>query len=70
MAEDNKEPKKPYPVVDDKKCTGCNTCIEICPMEVFVLEGTKAVVKRPDQCIGCRACESQCPENAIRIIDE
>ncbi|MBU0536085.1 MAG: ferredoxin family protein [Nanoarchaeota archaeon] len=66
----DKEPKKPYPVVDNNKCTGCNSCVEICPMEVFVLENKKALVKKPGQCIGCHACESQCPESAIKIVEE
>jgi NAD-dependent dihydropyrimidine dehydrogenase PreA subunit len=61
----------PTPIVDDKKCTGCNTCVEICPMQVFELdtEKKKAVPKKPGDCIGCRACEVQCPESAIKVND-
>lgn len=60
--------KKQYPVVDDKKCTGCGTCVSVCPMQVFVLAKGKSSVKKPKECIGCRACEAQCPSQAIKII--
>ena len=59
----------PKPAVDEKKCTGCGTCVEICPMEVFVLEKKKSVVKKPKECVGCKACEVQCPAEAIKVKD-
>lgn len=59
----------PKPVIDSKKCTGCGTCIEVCPVEVFAKKGDKSVVKKPNDCIGCRACEVQCPETAIKVED-
>ncbi|MFO7710977.1 MAG: ferredoxin family protein [Candidatus Woesearchaeota archaeon] len=54
------------PTVDKNKCTGCGTCVDVCPMDVFELK-EKAEVKNPDECIGCRACELQCPEKAIKV---
>ncbi len=54
------------PTVDKNKCTGCGTCVDVCPMDVFELK-EKAEVKSPDACIGCRACELQCPEKAIKV---
>jgi NAD-dependent dihydropyrimidine dehydrogenase PreA subunit len=59
----------PKPTIDEKKCTGCGTCVEVCPMEVFTKEKDKSVVKKPDECIGCKACEVQCPESAIKVKD-
>ena len=55
------------PFVDNAKCTGCGTCAEVCPVNVFEMENNKAVVKRPDDCIQCRACEASCPEKAIVV---
>jgi len=58
-----------YPKIDSKKCKGCFTCIDVCPMAVFAKEGKKAVVKKPKDCIACRACEVNCPEKAIKVIE-
>jgi len=57
--------EKPY--VDNKKCTGCGTCVEVCPVNVFVIKGKKSIVKQPEACIQCRACEVSCPEKAIEV---
>jgi len=61
----------PKPIVDVKKCTGCKTCIDICPMQVFEFdnEKKKSTVKKPNDCIGCKACEVQCPQGAIKVQD-
>ena len=59
--------------IDEEKCTGCGTCIDTCPVEVFELqekEGkTLSVVVAEDECIVCRACEVQCSEEAIEVIE-
>lgn len=57
----------PKPIIDKKKCKGCFTCVEVCPVEVFTKDEKKAKVAKPDECIGCRACEVQCPESAIKV---
>ncbi len=60
----------PKPVIDKKKCTNCGTCVDVCPVQVFSKEQDGVIVKKASECIGCRACESQCPEGAIKILDE
>lgn len=59
--------------VDLEKCTGCGTCLDTCPVEVFELktiEGEeKSIPVNEEECIICRACEVSCPENAIEIIE-
>ena len=60
----------PRPVVDKDKCTGCGTCVNVCPQGVFELKEGKAEVVKPESCIGCKACESACPAGAITVQEE
>lgn len=55
--------------VDAEKCDGCGTCVDVCPVEVFELQGEKSVVINPDECLVCRACEVECPNSAIEVIE-
>jgi len=57
--------EKPY--VDKAKCTGCGTCVTVCPVNVFEIVDKKSVVKNPQDCIQCKACEVSCPEKAIVV---
>jgi len=55
--------------VDVEKCTGCGTCVDTCPVDVFEVKDEKSVVINNDECLVCRACEVQCPESAIEVIE-
>lgn len=59
----------PKVIVDAEKCTGCGTCVSVCPVGVYELVEGKAKPTNPDACIGCRACETNCPTNAISIVE-
>ncbi len=55
------------PYVNKVKCTGCGTCKDVCPVNVFDIKDGKSVVINPAACIQCRACEASCPEKAIVV---
>ena len=56
--------------VDLEKCTGCGTCVDVCPVGVFELREGKSEVVNPDECVVCLACVTQCPEEAITVEEE
>jgi NAD-dependent dihydropyrimidine dehydrogenase PreA subunit len=56
-------------IVDNDKCTGCETCANTCPVGLYEIVDGKAVPEREDECLVCRACEAQCPEGAIQVIE-
>jgi len=51
-------------------CIGCGTCVEVCPTDVFRLEGGRAVIKYPEDCQICHLCRLYCPVDAITISPE
>lgn len=51
--------------VDYDKCTGVGECVTACPVEIFALEGGKAIAQNIGECIECCACVSACPNDAI-----
>ncbi|MFO8050994.1 MAG: DUF362 domain-containing protein [Thermoplasmatota archaeon] len=54
------------PEVIRRKCIGCGTCMEICPVGAHVLEGGKVFIKK-EVCIGCGECITVCPQEAIGL---
>ncbi|MEO5357409.1 MAG: ferredoxin [Nitrospirae bacterium YQR-1] len=55
------------PVVDQDLCTGCETCVSLCP-DVFEMQGDKAVASNPGKCDSCDCQEAMdtCPVEAIK----
>jgi electron transfer flavoprotein alpha subunit len=51
--------------VDKDACTGCNTCVQVCPFNAARLVDKKA--EMGDNCTLCGACEKACPVEAITI---
>jgi len=53
--------------IDVRLCTGCNICVEHCPMDVFRMdkERDKAYIKYVRDCQSCFLCVRECPEDAI-----
>jgi len=65
-----------YVAVDWDLCTGCGTCLKVCPQQLYEwMETTghptsekKAFPTREPECVQCYKCETQCPTQAIRIV--
>ena len=53
------------PIVDPKKCVGCQTCIRNCPVGAISLKDGKAFIDQ-SLCIKCGACVEICPIKAIQ----
>ncbi len=57
---------KMRPVVDENRCTACETCVEQCP--VSALKMIDALPKLDDTiCIACFCCQEMCPDTAITL---
>jgi len=55
-----------------EKCTGCNNCVEICQVDIFIANPDKSqkvpLVVYPDECWYCGTCVMVCPsEGAIEL---
>jgi len=57
------------PIIADKKCNLCGTCVDICPMNVLKMGDDNIKIAETDECIACRACEAQCEKSAIVVED-
>ncbi len=51
--------------IDEGKCTGCEACVDTCPVAALELVGK--VVKVSDDCVDCGACIAECPVEAISM---
>ncbi len=51
--------------LDTEKCTGCGTCLQVCPHGVLALENKKSQIIDRDACMECGACALNCPVEAI-----
>lgn len=57
--------------IDQKSCTKCGRCAEICPTDVLRMDliSGYAMVVYPDDCSGCFFCSQECPAHCISIDD-
>lgn len=53
--------------LDEVKCTGCGTCIEVCPHGVLELSDKKVQIREKDTCMECGACAKNCFMSAISV---
>lgn len=57
---------KARPEVDPARCTGCEFCIQNCPVGVMRIQN-KAPAIEYDKCISCLCCQELCPQRAVEL---
>ncbi|MFH1985290.1 MAG: 4Fe-4S binding protein [Pseudomonadota bacterium] len=55
-----------FAVVSAADCTGCETCLDRCPMAAITMADDIAQIDR-SRCIGCGLCVTTCPTDAITL---
>jgi len=79
MAKGAAKPRKKLPkelaVVRADNCTGCEACIEVCPVDcIYKVPGEELPSLQSfvdidlERCIGCSLCERWCPWDAIDMV--
>ncbi len=52
------------PEIDEKKCTRCKKCVDLCRFNAIAVLG-QAVLTFPELCHSCGGCVEICPEQAV-----
>ena len=52
------------PVVNEDSCTGCEACVDECPVDAISMKNNVASINA-DDCTECGACIDICPAEAI-----
>jgi electron transport complex protein RnfB len=71
-----KKVPKALAVVRADNCTGCEACIEVCPVDcIYKVPGEDQPSLQSfvdidlERCIGCELCERWCPWDAIDMVE-
>ncbi len=63
----NVDPSAYIVSVDPAKCSGCESCVNRCPVRALEMKNDIAVLDI-ERCIGCGQCVSQCHSDALKLI--
>lgn len=55
------------PEIDEEACSGCGTCVSICPFEAMSKDEEGIAQVDEALCKGCGLCAASCPERAITM---
>lgn len=56
---------------DQKKCIGCNRCVNVCPLDVMIPnpeKGKEPIVVYAEECWFCGSCVNDCPQGAVTLV--
>ena len=58
--------------IEGEKCTGCQLCVECCPMDVIRFDEVraKAFIAYGKDCGVCFQCADACPVDAVKVSPE
>jgi NAD-dependent dihydropyrimidine dehydrogenase PreA subunit len=58
-------------LVSEERCTQCNICVAVCPVNVFdaVPDGPPVIARQGD-CQTCFMCELYCPVDALYVAED
>ncbi|NLD39098.1 MAG: ferredoxin family protein [Desulfatiglans sp.] len=56
-------PNQPV-IFNAERCNGCNHCVEVCPIDVYIpnpVKGKPPIILHQDECWYCGCCANDCP---------
>jgi len=59
-------------IINKEICNGCKLCFKSCFVDVIKwdAEVKRPVVAYPEDCVQCMVCEANCPQEALRVVED